>query len=196
MKTEFLILADAAQVANGKLFILGGGWSLYRSAVYPAQVQLGLGISILIDWNEAGIKHPVTITMADEAGVPIIPELKGQVEAAKSTDVPTGATQRALLAVNANLLIGAPGPIFRCGDGGLLAGRGRVRRAVRRQQGRGCSSGSGSGPRKLRGNRGPRSRIARKSRAALDERADCCHDADRSLLLRLERFFDNQSIPD
>jgi hypothetical protein len=112
VKTEFLILADAAQVANGKLFILGGGWSLYRSAVYPAQVQLGLGISILIDWNEAGIKHPVTITMADEAGVPIIPELKGQVEAAKSTDVPTGATQRALLAVNANLLIGRPGRYF------------------------------------------------------------------------------------
>jgi hypothetical protein len=109
VKTEFLILADAAQVANGKLFILGGGWSVYRSAVYPAQVQLALGISILIDWSEAGIRHPVTITMADAAGVLVIPELRGQVEAGKPAELGAGVTQRALLAVNAGLVIPRPG---------------------------------------------------------------------------------------
>jgi len=109
VKTEFLILADAAQVANGKLFLLGGGWSVYRSAVYPAQVQLALGIGILIEWSEAGIRHPVTITMADEGGVLVIPELRGQVEAGKSEDLGAGVTQRALLAVNAGLVIPRPG---------------------------------------------------------------------------------------
>ena len=109
VKTEFLILADAAQVANSKLFILGGGWSVYRSAVYPAQVQLALGISILIDWSEAGIRHPVTITMADEGGVLLIPELRGQVEAGKPVELGAGVTQRALLAVNAGLVIPRPG---------------------------------------------------------------------------------------
>ncbi len=109
MKTEFLILADAAQVANGKLFILGGGWTLYRSAVYPAQVQLALGIGILIEWSEAGIRHPVTITMADEGGVLVMPELRGQVEAGKPEELGAGVTQRALLAVNAGLVIPRPG---------------------------------------------------------------------------------------
>lgn len=109
MKTEFLILADAAQVANGKLFILGGGWTLYRSAVYPAQVQLALGIGILIEWSEAGIRHPVTITMADEGGVLLMPELKGQVEAGRPAELGAGVTQRALLAVNVGLMIPRPG---------------------------------------------------------------------------------------
>jgi hypothetical protein len=109
MKTEFLILADAAQVANSKLFILGGGWSLYRSAAYPAQIQLALGISILIEWSEAGIRHPVTITMADEGGVLVMPELKGQVEAGKPPELGAGVTQRALLAVNVGLIIPRPG---------------------------------------------------------------------------------------
>ncbi len=82
---------------------------MYRSAVYPAQVQLALGIGILIEWSEAGIRHPVTITMADEGGVLVIPELRGQVEAGKSEDLGAGVTQRALLAVNSGLVIPRPG---------------------------------------------------------------------------------------
>jgi uncharacterized protein DUF6941 len=109
MKIEFLILADAAQVANGKLFVLGGGWGVYRSGNYPAQAQLALGVSILIGWNETGVKHPLNITIADEAGVPIIPELKGQVEAGRSEEVPQGSTQKVPLAVNLNLSIPRPG---------------------------------------------------------------------------------------
>jgi hypothetical protein len=100
VRIEFLILADAAQVAGGKLFILGGGWSVYRSPAYPAQIQLALGLSILIDWQEAGIRYPVSITIADEAGVPVIPELRGEVEVGKSPEVPPGTTQRALFPLN------------------------------------------------------------------------------------------------
>lgn len=109
MKIEFLILADAAQVANGKLFILGGGWSVYRSGNYPAQLQLALGLSFLIGWSEAAIRHSVSITIADEAGLPIIPEIKGHVEVGQPEELLKGTTQKALLAVNANIAIPHPG---------------------------------------------------------------------------------------
>lgn len=105
MKIEFMILADAAQAADGKLYILGGGWSLYRSGNYPVQIQMAVGLSILIPWDEANVKHQVTIAVADAAGIPVIPEIKGQVEVAKSPDVPEGTTQKAIIAVNINMMI-------------------------------------------------------------------------------------------
>ena len=109
MKFEFLILSDAAQVANNKLFLLGGGWSIWRSGNYPVQVQLGIGISILVDWKETGTRYPLTITIADDAGVPIVPEVQGQFEIGKQPDLPKDAIQKVILAFNANIAIPRPG---------------------------------------------------------------------------------------
>ncbi|MFZ0659939.1 MAG: hypothetical protein WAM05_14540 [Candidatus Binataceae bacterium] len=79
MKIESPILADAAQAANGKLFILGGGWSIYRSASYPVPVQLGLAFVVSLNANEVGARYPLGITIADEAGVPVVPPMQGQI---------------------------------------------------------------------------------------------------------------------
>ncbi len=109
MKIEFLILADAAQVADGKLFLLGGGFTFHRSGNFPSQMQFAVALSIQVPWNEAGIRYPTTLTIADEAGVPIVPVLQGQFEVAKSDQIPQGTTQRAMIAVNFNLQIPRPG---------------------------------------------------------------------------------------
>ncbi|HUO04433.1 MAG TPA: hypothetical protein VMU16_04465 [Candidatus Binataceae bacterium] len=109
MKIEYLVLADAAQVGNGKLFILGGGWSIFRSGNYPAPAQLAVGLGFLISWNETGTQFPLSITLADEAGVPIIPEITGQIQASKSGQLPEGITQKVPLAVNLSVSIPHPG---------------------------------------------------------------------------------------
>ncbi len=109
VKIEFLILADSAQVADGKLFLLGGGWSLHRSGNFPSQIQFAIGLSVLVPWNEAGIRYPSTLTIADDAGVPIVPPLNGQIEVGKSDQIPNGMTQRALFAVNFNIALPRPG---------------------------------------------------------------------------------------
>ncbi len=109
MKIEFLMLADAAQVADGKLFTLGGAWSVHRSGNFPSPIQFAVCLSILVPWNEAGTRHPVTLTIADEGGVPIIPPLNGQFEVGKSPEVAEDTTQRSLLAINLNIAIPRPG---------------------------------------------------------------------------------------
>lgn len=109
MKIEFLILADAAQVADGKLFMLGGAFGVHRSGNFPSPMQFAVALSILIPWNEAGIRYPTTLTVADEGGVPIIPVLQGQFEVGKTDQVPKGVTQRAMIAVNFNVQIPRPG---------------------------------------------------------------------------------------
>jgi hypothetical protein len=101
MKIDFVVLADAAQAVGGKLFILGGGWSIFRAASFPAPVQIALAINVSFTSTEIGIRFPVNIVIADEAGVPIIPEIKGQVETGQVTpDMPKGIGGKLPLAVN------------------------------------------------------------------------------------------------
>jgi hypothetical protein len=109
MKIEFLILADSAQVVGGKLFMLGGAWNLHRSGNYPSQFQFSVALSILVPWNEAGIRHPFTLTIADDAGVPVIPQIQGQFEVGKSGQIPEGTAQRALVSVNITMAVPHPG---------------------------------------------------------------------------------------
>ena len=107
MRIEFLILADAVEVADGKLFVLGGGWTIWRSGNYPAQVMLGVGLSVLVDWNEAGTgtSYPLNITFADDAGVPIVPPVQAQFQVSKPAELPPGTVQRVPFGFNAGIML-------------------------------------------------------------------------------------------
>jgi Family of unknown function (DUF6941) len=106
MRIEYVVLADAVQAVGGKLYILGGGWSIFRSANFPTPIQIGLAISLSFGADEAGMKVPLSIIIADEAGVPIVPEMKGQIEIGPPiTDLPNGITRRMPFAANMGIML-------------------------------------------------------------------------------------------
>lgn len=110
MKIEYAVLADAAQAVGGKIFILGGGWNVFRSANYPAPVQLAVAIGIGFGGNEIGTQYAVKIVIADEAGVPVVPELNGQIETGQlAPDLPTGLPIKVPLAWNVSFAVPRPG---------------------------------------------------------------------------------------
>ena len=110
MKIEYALLADAAQAVGGKIFVLGGGWNLFRSPNFPAPVQLAVAVGLGFTFDEVGSKYPLSVVIADEAGVPIVPEIKGQVETGQSApDVPRTATIKIPVAINVNLSLPHPG---------------------------------------------------------------------------------------
>ena len=110
MKIEFLVLADSAQVANGKLFILGGGWGVWRSQHFPLQIQIGLALNILINGNELGGKYQLAVTIKDEANIQIVPEIKAEMVAGRTTEeFPTGTVHKLPVAFNLGLLVSHPG---------------------------------------------------------------------------------------
>ena len=100
MQVEFVMLADAAQVVGGKLYVLGGAWNLYRATAFPTQAPIALVASILVDRSEAGSRHAVRLTVADEAGIPIVPTLDWTIEVANTEGA---VPQRSLLAVNTGI---------------------------------------------------------------------------------------------
>ncbi len=110
MRIEYALLADAAQAVGGKVFVLGGGWNLFRAANYPAPVHLAIAMGLGFSSDEVGIKYPLNVVIADEAGVPIIPEMKGQVETGQlALDSPKGASVKIPVAINVNMSVPHPG---------------------------------------------------------------------------------------
>ena len=65
-----MLLCDAAQVADGKLYILGGGWSMTGPDPVPSAVAL----KIDVDWNEAGSPHHWELFLEDADGQPVMLE--------------------------------------------------------------------------------------------------------------------------
>ncbi len=110
MRIEYALLADAAQAVGGKVFVLGGGWNLFRAANYPAPVHLAIAMGLGFSSDEVGIIYPLNVVIADEAGVPIIPEMKGQVETGQlALDSPKGASVKIPVAINVNMSVPHPG---------------------------------------------------------------------------------------
>jgi hypothetical protein len=63
-----MLLADAAQAVGGKLYILGGGWSI----IGPQPAPTAIALKIEVPWNEANISHRLHLALFDEDGKPVV----------------------------------------------------------------------------------------------------------------------------
>jgi hypothetical protein len=112
-----MLLCDAAQVADGKLYILGGGWSLVGPDPMPSAVAL----KIDVDWTQAGSPHHWELYLVDEDGQPVLVEtpdgpkpmeVRGDFEVGRPGTVPEGSPIDVALAVNFGPLPLPPGTRF------------------------------------------------------------------------------------
>ena len=112
-----LLLCDHAQEVGGKLYVLGGGWSIYRGA----PVTMGLAVKIAIPWDEANIPHEFAARLVTEDGLdPLLPnneggigatrvEFQGRFEAGRPPGLAPGSELDAPFAVNIAGLPLSPG---------------------------------------------------------------------------------------
>jgi hypothetical protein len=63
-----LLLCDSAQAVGGKLYILGGGWSIAG----PGPITMGLAIKIEVPWDQANQPHKLQIELVDDDGQAVI----------------------------------------------------------------------------------------------------------------------------
>jgi hypothetical protein len=63
-----MLLADAAQAIDNKLYVLGGGWSITGPEATPS----ALAISLKVPWDEANEAHQLRIELLDSDGRPIM----------------------------------------------------------------------------------------------------------------------------
>jgi hypothetical protein len=61
-----LILCDAAQAVGGKLYILGGGWSVILRPGFPTPVTLA--IKLAVPWDRANMPLKIRASLLDADG--------------------------------------------------------------------------------------------------------------------------------
>jgi hypothetical protein len=112
-----MLLCDAAQVSDGKLFILGGGWSMTGPDPVPSAVAL----KIDVDWHEAGMSHHWELFLEDADGRPVMMEtaegtqpveVRGEFSVSQPPGIPEGSPIDVALAVNLGPIPLAPGTRF------------------------------------------------------------------------------------
>jgi hypothetical protein len=106
MKIEFVMLADAVESVNGKLYVMGGGWSQLNFPQYPAPARIGIAISFLLEPADAEKAHPFQVTVLNPTEAAVLPPIHGQVEVKQ---VDSSSTTRAFVTINSNVQIPMPG---------------------------------------------------------------------------------------
>ena len=79
MELDYALLADSAQVANGKTYILGGGVSILGRSQFPAPLGVTLVMQMTYDHTEADTDHELRVIVMDADGNNILPEMKGEI---------------------------------------------------------------------------------------------------------------------
>ena len=109
-----MLLCDAAQVADGKLFVLGGGWSIAGPTMGPS----ALALKLEVPWDQTNVQHHWELFLVDADGQPVVVdteagrqaiEVRGDFEVGRPPGVPMGASLDVPIAVNLPPLPVAPG---------------------------------------------------------------------------------------
>ncbi len=100
MEVEWLIIADAAQVVGGKLYLLGGGYDrVTLPKEPPAPHSMSVAVAFRVPWNDTNIKHDFELEILDGDGHQIV-NAKGQFEVGRAPGIAPGQDQRTQLAMN------------------------------------------------------------------------------------------------
>lgn len=69
------MLADAAQNAAGKLYVLGGGWDVIQAAQFPLQLpQVSIVLKLALPWSDADRQQEIRVDLEDEDGGAVLPQ--------------------------------------------------------------------------------------------------------------------------
>jgi hypothetical protein len=105
-----LLLADSAQVADGKLYVLGGG----LNEIGPGAQPLAIAMLIEVPWDRTDIRHDWRFELLDEDGTPVLYDdqpiqVTGQFEVTRPDGLAPGTPLNVPMAINFAALPVAPG---------------------------------------------------------------------------------------
>lgn len=105
-RVEYVMLCDSAQTSQeGKLYVLGGGWSQITRMVPPLGIdapppatQFAIAASFLVDWNDANRPIGIRMTIETQDERPPLYEAQAQITAGRPPNTIPGDPLRVLIA--------------------------------------------------------------------------------------------------
>jgi len=110
MNVDFLIVSDFAEIANGKLYLQGGGWDqLIAAQPFPFARAVGLAVGFDVPWNETNQRFNVHVEIIHDDSQRALASVDGTIEVGRPAGLLPGQPQLFMMAVNAILTLEAPG---------------------------------------------------------------------------------------
>jgi hypothetical protein len=106
---EYLILADAAEALNGKLYLMGGGWDSIFVRDISQQVTVGIACGILIPYGETDDEHSLTLALEDQDGEQVTSPLTVKFKTGRPPTLDRGASMHLPFAIKAEYPLPAYG---------------------------------------------------------------------------------------
>lgn len=105
-----MLMADSAQVADRKLYILGGGITLLP----PRPTPVALALIIQVPWDMANMRHSWRLELLDEDFAPVFAGerpvmVSGEFEAGRPAGITPGSSLDVPLAINFGAIPVQPG---------------------------------------------------------------------------------------
>lgn len=89
-----ILLCDHAEAINGKLYVMGGGWTVCP----PGPRQMAIAVRVMVPWSDANTTHTLSLLLQDESGNTLelgVPPKKvmqeGTFEVGRPPGVPAGS---------------------------------------------------------------------------------------------------------
>lgn len=102
-----MMLADAVQASEGKLYILGGGWNITG----PDPAPFGIALLFSVPWDASNQRHVFEITLLDEDGEAVAFDdtgagvvIGGEFEVGRPPGVRSGTPLTVPIAINSGPL--------------------------------------------------------------------------------------------
>ncbi len=101
MQIDYLILADWAEVINGKIYVQGGGWTTITAREpVPVSRTIAIAVSPRVEWHETNTPHDLVIRILREEGQAELARIDARFEVGRSAGLPQGSSQPHPMAVN------------------------------------------------------------------------------------------------
>lgn len=110
-----LLLADSAQAVDGKLYILGGGWTDTTLGPDNLTAPHALACIIEVPWDQTNVEHQTSLQLLDADGHPVEPagghplRVDNGFEIGRPPGAPAGVALSFSMALNLSPLPLAPG---------------------------------------------------------------------------------------
>lgn len=110
---EFMFVADGAHAVNGKLYVLGGGWSHLWLPEFPGRppIPFAVALALKVPWNATNRKFPWRLELRDGQGQVVGDEVVawGEFEQGRPPGLRPGADQRVVFSIPVGSEFPAPG---------------------------------------------------------------------------------------
>ena len=88
-----MLLCDSAQSVGGKLFILGGGWSIIKKT--DQAMSMALAVKLAVPWSRSNERHRIEAVLQSDQGAAVMHEgqevrTEGEIEVGRPPGLTPG----------------------------------------------------------------------------------------------------------